>query len=318
MNQAVDERKQQVLERIESELNERLPAPRKTLGRTYLAQCFRRVPVAELEREDPAIWAAMVVGQLDFLEQRAPGEMLLRVFNPAADTDGWESPHTLIELVNDDRPFLVDSAALTLSELGVGIHLIIHPVVRVERNRKGRLQEVLDKSAVDGVRESVIQLQIDRTTDPDGLKRIEQSLVAAMRDVRAAVDDWKGMERSVADAVERMPDWAPGVKKEWMRECRAFLRWLLDDHFIFLGVRDYRVTGKGAKERLERVAGSGLGILRNDTRGEPARSVASLAPAARRLSQRRPLIITKTNARSTVHRAGSVSYTHLTLPTTPY
>jgi glutamate dehydrogenase len=308
MNQPADTRKQRVLERIGNELEARLPAPRKSLGRTYLAQCFRRVPVEELEREDPATWAAMVVGQLDFLKQRAPDEMLLRVINPSTETDGWESPHTLVEVVNDDRPFLVDSAALTLSELGVGIHLIIHPVVRVERNRQGRLQEVLDKSAVDGVRESVIQLQIDRTTDPDALKLIEQSLEAAMHDVRAAVDDWKGMERSVADTVERMPDWAPGVKREWMRECRAFLRWLLDDHFIFLGVRDYRLTGKGAKEQLERVAGSGLGILRDDTRGNPARPASSLAPAARRLSQRRPLIITKTNARSTVHRAGYLDY----------
>jgi glutamate dehydrogenase len=308
MNQPVDTRKKQMLDRIGKELNRQLPAPRRDLGRHYLAQCFRRVPVDELERQDPATWAAMVAGQLGFLERRPRGEMLLRVWNPVLDADGWESPHTIIELVNDDRPFLVDSAALTVTEMGLGIHLIIHPVVRVERDRKGVLQSVLDKSDAGGGLESVIQLQVDRTTDPAMLRRIEEGLVAALRDVRAAVDDWKPMERRVADTVERMPEWAPGVKKEWMRECRAFLRWLLDDHFIFLGVRDYRFTGKGRNERLERVPGTGLGILRDDARGEASRPAASLAPAARRQSQKRPLIITKTNARSTVHRAGYLDY----------
>ncbi|MEJ2400691.1 MAG: NAD-glutamate dehydrogenase [Xanthomonadales bacterium] len=308
MNQADDTRKEHVLEGIGKALHKRLPASRRKLGRIYLAQCFRRVPVAELEREAPATWAAMVAGQLEFLAQRAPGEMLLRVFNPTAEAEGWESPHTLVEIVNDDRPFLVDTAALTLSELDIGIHRIIHPVVRVERDGKGRLEAVLEKSRASGTRESVIQLQIDRTTDPAVLDLVERRLAAAMRDVRAAVDDWKAMERSVADAVERMPDWAPGVKKEWMRECRAFMRWLLDDHFIFLGVRDYRFTGEGAQERLERVPGSGYGILRDDGRGETARPASSLAPAARRRSQKRPLIITKTNARSTVHRSGYLDY----------
>ena len=134
MNQADDTRKEHVLEGIGKALHKRLPASRRKLGRIYLAQCFRRVPVAELEREAPATWAAMVAGQLEFLAQRAPGEMLLRVFNPTAEAEGWESPHTLVEIVNDDRPFLVDTAALTLSELDIGIHRIIHPVVRVERD----------------------------------------------------------------------------------------------------------------------------------------------------------------------------------------
>ena len=308
MIQVVDTNKAQALERIGKELDRRLAKGRRELGKAYLAQCFRRVPADELERTDAAAWAALLKGQMEFVARRAPGEMLLRVFNPTLDKDGWESPHTIVELVNDDRPFLVDSAALTVAELDIGIHLVIHPVLRVERDRKGQLKGVLDKSEAAGALESVIQLQIDRTTSAVTMAAIEQRLVAAMRDVRAAVDDWKAMERRVADTVERMPEWAPGVKKEWMRECRAFMRWLLDDHFIFLGVRDYRVTGKGRNERLERIAGSGLGILRDESRGEASRPTVSLAPAALRLGQKRPLIVTKTNARSTVHRAGYLDY----------
>ena len=120
--------------------------------------------------------------------------------------------------------------------------------------------------------------------------------------------DWQAMVAAVKDAVELMPGWAPGVKKTWMAECQEFMRWLIDDNFVLLGVRDYAVRGKGDKATLNVVGGSGLGILRGDSDTRRSRPVADLAPEARRLSQKRPLIVTKTNARSTVHRAGFMDY----------
>jgi glutamate dehydrogenase len=234
--------------------------------------------------------------------------MLLRVYNPDAVADGWESPHTIVEMVNDDMPFLVDTGALTLSEMGLGIHLIIHPVIRVGRDANGSLTGIFEKSAGQGSAESLIQFQVDRRTSKKALGEIEQRLVAALGDARRAVADWKKMEASVIEAEQSMPEWARPADPEWLEECRAFLLWLLQDHFIFLGVRDYRVV-KGSKTyELQRVEGSGLGILREDADTVRSRPLSSLAEAARKRSQTLPLIITKTNARSTVHRAGYLDY----------
>ena len=122
--------KKALLEQITSELQSLLEPGKAKAAEQFVKQCFRRVPVEDMARHAPSLFASMVQQQLAFIDRRKPGEMLIRVFNPSEKKDGWESSHTIIELVNDDMPFLVDTAALTVSEMGLGIHRIVHPVIR--------------------------------------------------------------------------------------------------------------------------------------------------------------------------------------------
>jgi glutamate dehydrogenase len=308
MNDQTDARKQALTEQVVADLQSRLSAGQARTATRYAQQCFRRVPMEDLAAEAPSTLATIVLRHLEFLQQRRPGEMLIRVYNPDPAVEGWESPHTIVEMVNDDMPFLVDTGTLTLTEMGLGIHLIIHPVIRVARDGKGRLKALYDKKTGQGRPESVIQFQVDRRTSESGLEEIEQRLVAALGDVRRAVNDWKAMEASVEEAERSMPEWSASADPEWLEESRAFLRWLLEDHFIFLGVRDYRVARARNGYELQLVEGSGLGILRETADTVRSRPLSSLAEAARKRSQRLPLIVTKTNARSTVHRAGYLDY----------
>ncbi|MCW8871733.1 MAG: NAD-glutamate dehydrogenase [Xanthomonadales bacterium] len=304
----MEAQKQALTEEVVAELERRLSAGKARMAARYVPQFFRRVPMDDLAAEAPATLATIVLRQLEFMERRQPGELLIRAYNPSLGAEGWESPHTIVEMVNDDMPFLVDTSALTLSEMGLGIHLIIHPVIRVRRDEAGKLTGLYEKSASRGAAESVIQFQVDRRTSRSSLAEIRQRLEAALGDVRRAVADWRAMEAYAVEAEESLPEWAHGVAPEWLEECRAFLRWLQDDHFIFLGARDYRVA-KGKKNyELQLVEGSGLGILRETDDTIRARPLTSLAEVARKRSQKFPLIITKTNARSTVHRAGYLDY----------
>ena len=119
----IDKEKQKaaLTEEVIANLKKRLSAGKAKMAARYVELCFRRVPIDDLASEAPQTLAAIVIGQLDFLKKRKRGEMLIRVFNPAMDTDGWDSTHTIIELVNDDMPFLVDTAAMALSEMDLGI-----------------------------------------------------------------------------------------------------------------------------------------------------------------------------------------------------
>jgi glutamate dehydrogenase len=306
--QTADAQKEALTAQVVTELEKRLSAGKARVAALYARQCFRRVPIEDLAAEAPATLATIVLGQLDFIRQREPGQMLIRVYNPELDEHGWSSPHTIVEVANDDMPFLVDTGALTLTEMGLGIHLIIHPVIRVRRDKAGRLTGVYEKRGERGSPESVIQFQIDRRAAAADLAAIEQRLVAAYADVRRAVGDWRAMEQQVQEAEQLLPQWAAGADPAWLEECRAFLQWMLDDHFIFLGVRDYQVVRGAKKYELQLVAGSGLGILQETPETVTARPLTSLAEAARKRSQKLPLIITKTNARSTVHRAGYLDY----------
>ena len=278
------------------------------LAREYMHYFFRRVPMEELERETPAALAGVIASQLKFLSRRLPGQALIRVFNPVTKEHGWESTHTVIEMVNDDKPFLVDSASIALAEMNIDVHLIIHPVIRVRRDRGGRLGAITNQQDERAITESVVQIQISRQTKPEVLAEITERLRKALSDLSAAVTDWKAMSGVVERTRELMPAWAPNTSPELMQECQQFLSWLADDHFIFLGVRDYQVVKGTGGYDLRLVPGSGLGILREADDTVSKRSLTSLAEAARKSGQESPLIITKTNARSTVHRQGYLDY----------
>ncbi|MEE8338824.1 MAG: NAD-glutamate dehydrogenase, partial [Xanthomonadales bacterium] len=313
MTPDIDQQKQVLLEQVVSILEGQLSARYARLASLYVEYYFRRVPLDDMAREAPATLARIVSNQLEFLKIRLPGQTLIRIFNPEMKTDGWESQHTIIEMVNDDMPFLVDTVTLTLSEMKLGVHLIVHPVFRFKRDTLGKLTALYRKEKkgpgkLQGQAESIMQFQVDRKTRPEDLEIIESRLKAAFNGVRRAVSDWRAIEQQARDATRKMPDWAPGVDKKLMQESREFMQWLLADNFIFLGVRDYVVEKRNNRYRLNLVTGSGLGILRETDKTVTSRPLSSLAVEVRKRHSVAPLIITKTNARSTIHRAGYLDY----------
>ncbi|HZW50488.1 MAG TPA: NAD-glutamate dehydrogenase, partial [Rudaea sp.] len=218
------------------------------------------------------------------------------------------SAHTAIDIVTDDMPFLVDSVGIAVAQAGLHVHLVAHPVYAVERDAGGNVLAF----AVEGGKgkpESLMHFEIDRIADPAERARLEQSVRAALDDVAQCYRDWPAMRDrmlAIADglASSKMPVDAAGVA-----EAQEFLRWAAADHFTFLGYREYRVGQSGSEEVLLAVDGSGLGILRGSERSVAPRSLKSLA--ARDLPQSGAIdaiILTKTNARSSVHRSGYMDY----------
>src|SRR5690606_29923304 len=108
--------------------------------------------------------------------------------NPNAEEHGWESVHTVIQIANDDMPFLVDTVTMVLSQLELGIHVLGHPVLKFTRDAGGNVL-----SLGEGKLESLIHIEIDRQTEAADLERIQQGIIAALDDVRACVTDWQPM-----------------------------------------------------------------------------------------------------------------------------
>src|SRR5690606_2275762 len=147
--------------------------------------------------------------------------------------------------------------------------------------------------------ESFIHIEISRQTDPDVLRRIETELERTLADVRAAVEDWQPMRERLAEASRELAR-SRGAPEPLRAEACAFLDWLAADHFTLLGYREYRLRRGKDVDTLHPVPGTGLGILRRD---EQVPEAARLAGAAREEARSsHPLVITKTTARSRVHR----------------
>ena len=142
----------------------------------------------------------------DHIQKRAPKKAKVRVFNPSSVRDGWASPHTVIEIVNDDMPFLVDSVTAALNRENLTVHIVIHPIVRVRRDKNGRLTALFTTDADEegAAPESVMHIEINEQTVPEKLRGIQKILENVLADARAAVEDWRAMRVKIADVIAEL------------------------------------------------------------------------------------------------------------------
>jgi glutamate dehydrogenase len=290
---------------IVAHARQKMQAARAAAGETravsdFIAQFYRTVPPGDILGKPVEHLYGAARSAWGLMQQRKPGRLVIRAFNPSFAEHGWACEHTVVEIVNDDMPFLVDSVNGALADLDLEVHVVIHPVVAVERDAKGALTRLLPADGEGGAAESVMHVEVTRQTDADQLARIVAVLSATLADVRAAVEDWRPMCARLTEAIAELPS-----GKEDDHECRAFLEWLRDHHFTILGSRVYATGEEGEGPVLRMDPKSGLGVLR-----DPGRLVFEelQTDAAGRVESRilgeagSPVLVTKSSRRSTVHR----------------
>ncbi|CAA7613489.1 NAD-specific glutamate dehydrogenase [Candidatus Terasakiella magnetica] len=270
---------------------------------TFIRRYVAGVPAVDLARTDSEMTFAAALSLFALVRVRMPGQPLIRVYDPDLDRHGWVSSHTVVEIVNDDMPFLVDSVAMELARQGIAIHLLVHPVIEVKRDDSGHLAAIFpnDGKKSPNLRESIMHVEIDRQV-PDAHERVSEGLRRVLSDVRSAVTDWRPMLDRLWKAVEEFEGEGSLHGDEEKQEALAFLDWLGDNHFTFLGYRSFSFENDGAvNANLE----SGLGILRDfEARVfDDAMSLAELPGELRAfLMREEPVLVTKSARQSVIHR----------------
>ena len=274
-----------------------------------LVRCFYHgVSELDLVQRTPEDLAGAALAQFRLGRQRRARRPLVRVFNPDPRRDGFASSHTVIMVVTDDMPFLVDSLGMVCTDRGLAVHLLAHPVFSVVRDRAGRLREVHLDDAPKGARaESWQYIEVDREPDPKRLGELERRIRSTLEDIRCATADWRrmrAMAKDVAGALERTRVRGQSVD---LRESKELLEWMEDNHFTFLGYREYRLRRGARRDLLVPVAKSGLGIMRPGRR-RGTRSIPLSGEVRAFARSTEPLIITKANSVATVHRSTYLDY----------
>src|SRR5436305_739087 len=307
----VEEVDEALIEGVCSRIREQLPADDAELAEAFVRQYYRWVSPEDLEERSAADLFGAALAHFELAKKRKLNEPSLRVYNPTAQDDGWESTHTAVEIVTDDMPFLVDSVTMELNRRGFGVLMIIHPVLLIRRDEQGNLVEILEPhSEEEATAESVIHVEVARHTDEDEIDEIDGHLHRVLNEVRAAVEDWQQMrEKAFEIAAELDPAKLPRPDAE-TSEVKAFLAWLADDHFTFLGYRDYELGHSQSGEiTLNTIEGSGLGILRQPGGKTTSTGFNRLPPGVRALALEPYLLtLTKANTRSTIHRDAYLDY----------
>ncbi|MFT4287353.1 NAD-glutamate dehydrogenase [Nocardioides sp.] len=272
------------------------------------AAYYRHVPAEEVADRSGEDRRGALRSHLELAARRPPGTARVRVLTPTRERDGWSAGgRSVIEIVVDDMPFLVDSVTMELSRQRYDVHLVVHPVLALTRDVVG---DLLDPTQGPDA-ESWMHVETDRIR-PEAEADVVAALERVLADCRGAAED----EAKLRDRLDHVIDALPTtpVPEAERSQVAALLRWLAEDRFVFLGYREYRVDGEGTlpdgtsgPEYLRPVPGTGLGILRADP---------DLSDAACRLPERvrakalepRLLILTKANARATVHRPVRLDY----------
>ncbi|MBT5414357.1 MAG: NAD-glutamate dehydrogenase, partial [Rhodospirillaceae bacterium] len=250
-----------------------------------------------------------VVSMWSHARQREKSGPKIRVYNPTQETHGWHSTHTVIEIVNDDMPFIVDSVVNALNRDQLMVHLLIHPIILVVRDGDRVLEDVLEPGSEAGATESMVHVEISQRGSADALKALHAQIAQVLDDVRAAVEDWPAMRERVSELVDELRAADPPIPGGELEEGLAFLEWVHDNNFTLLGVRDYTFEQKNGEDFLAIDAASGLGVLREISVESAQRHKAALPREAADFARRKELlIITKANTRSTVHRNVYMDY----------
>jgi glutamate dehydrogenase len=272
----------------------------------FLRLYYRGVAPEDLVDRDPADVCGPAMAHRALGEDRPQGRAKVRAFTPTLEEYGWDPGHSIVQVVTEDMPYLVDSLTMELNRHQLTTHLIVHPLFGVDRDVAGKLHGF--RGSRDGdqdLDESWTHIEIDRTSDRELLDRLEDDLQRVLHDVRAAVEDEPKM-RSLAGAIAiEIAEHAPPLSHKEIAESVELLDWLADGHFTFLGFRDYSLSEDGAA--LRTIPGTGLGVLREDKRESD--SFAALPAEVRaRAREKRLLVLTKANSRATVHRPHYLDY----------
>ncbi len=284
----------------------------------FLGFYYRHMATEDLLARRPEDLLGAALSHRDLAISRPVGTANVRVYTPTVEEDGWSCGHTVIEIVTDDMQFLVDSVISELSRQDRGLHLVVHPQLVVRRDAVGQLQEILDVDALNakalqdaefgaGI-ESWMHVEIDRQGGEAEQQALTKGLQRVLSDVRESVEDWPKMQRDCQQIAADLQSNPPKtVDAEEVDQTRRLLSWLADDHFTFLGYREYTLDSDDGEDVLRAIPGTGLGLLRYD---QPhSGSFGRLSPEGR-AKAREPhlLILTKANARATVHRSTHLDY----------
>ncbi len=283
---------------------QQLPSEFRERCEGFLTRYFQHLAPADLKARDPRDLVGAALAHLRLGERREEGAASVRVFNPDLATAGWQSPHTVVQVVTDDMPFLVDSVRMVMTSMRLGIHLVLHPMLRVAR--EGSRYDHCDDGTAN---EAWMYLEVDRC-DPVRLEELRKRLLDSLDDVRVAVTDWRRMRDRCDQLAHDLEHSILPLGSGEGGRAATFLRWLSDDHFIFLGYREYEYTQDDEGTDIVVVTPStGLGLLRDGRRPEEPHRLAELTAEARRMAfSPFVLTITTANSRSTVHRPDYLAY----------
>jgi glutamate dehydrogenase len=306
-----------LIQNLIDQINQKADSDKHPLLKDFARHYYQETPIAELQNFSSEMLYKLLYNHWELSYKRDPQTDNIRVYTPSDihHEVGSES-YSVIMITTDDMPFIVDSVHLLLTKRQLNTHFIIHRGgLLIERDgATGVIKGIYDdaKKIASEVKpyissEAFLYILIDKQNTEEALRELQAACHQTLQEVRTIVTDWAPMRARMTDCLPSIDHAQKHLDKTDVEESKDFLKWLLNDHFIFLGCRDYRLNKD--KNTLDRVKGSSLGILKNETHSRPSKSLNSLPPEARDLAlSSQILVFTTTSTKARIHRAVYTEY----------
>ncbi len=213
---------------------------------------------------EPEVLAARVMGHFQFVVRAVPPSIQLfkgppgihvSIYNPSEEEAramgggiaGLPIETTVVRTHTIDAPFIFESLKNYLSKAGLRVFSAIHPVFSVRRQWERIVW--IGQPHEEGTKESYCYFQIEPVDSKEQMRRMQHEIFAVLKSVFLAVDDFKAM----VDLTKKIASLLQGksVGAEQIESARAFLEWLLDENYVFLGVARYTVGQDGRPHRIQ-------------------------------------------------------------------
>ncbi|WP_088328488.1 NAD-glutamate dehydrogenase [Lacimicrobium sp. SS2-24] len=304
----VDNQHSVLLDNVYTLIRKKVDKSQAQLVEQFARILFKNISRDDLEnRVDSDLYGASLSLWNEFSDYH-DSEPFIRVFNPEIGKHGWQSSHTIIEIITEDMPFLVDSVRMAINRLSITAHLLLHSPIAVKRDKQHRVESLLDSKQEGHGKQTIFLIEIDRQTSKKALQEIEKELHSVLDEVQLAVSDWMPMKAQLKDIIANYDKQPCPAGEEAQKQTHAFLRWISNENFTLMGYRHYQAKAIEGDYRWIADNDSSLGLMKNSVSNRE-RLLSKLPVSAQQetLSDN-PLILTKTNSKSRVHRPAYMDY----------
>ncbi|OPX56667.1 glutamate dehydrogenase (NAD) [Oceanospirillum multiglobuliferum] len=303
------------LSQLEEQLATKFPEDQVQTLTRFANIYYASASLEELSERRPDDLYAATVSTWRFLQKFDATAPKVRVYNPDFEQDGWQSTHTVIEILQRDMPFLVDSIRVELKNRDITVHSIHNTVLNFVRDEQHQVQQFSSRNdqfsdELNAAAESLMYIEVDRHTAKAELDALRDAMIGVLREVDTAVADFDLMRNKSSALCEALAQSRPPHLGEAdLTEAVDFLRWLNDEHFTYLGYDEYDVVEENGKRILKQVKGAELGILKLDDPRYRAQSRDGMALDARQLVLIPELLsFAKASEHARVHRPAYPDY----------
>ncbi|MEZ9710090.1 NAD-glutamate dehydrogenase [Vibrio breoganii] len=297
-----------LLEKVYQLIEDKLDPAHQTVVTKLAQHLFSNISHDDLVSRNESDLYGAVVSLWQHMKEKDLDDLSVKVFNPTLSRHGWQSTHTIVEIILPDMSFLVDSIKMTLSRMGLSSHIMLHGPAKLHL-KNGKVFDINNKT-LDGQLQSVFHIEVDRLSSKSQMDDLQQELESVVRDTHSVVNDWQPMTDALKKVVKQVKglEKVKGIDNKHVEESLEFLNWLGDHNFTLMGYKEYRLVEVNDEQILEPTEDAGLGLFTDQSRVR-ATKLSNFSESAREeASKPYILILTKGNRPSRIHRPAYNDY----------